>query len=388
MALEREGDVVLEVARSPAEAPSPRPSPNGRGSCVVLAAGGTGGHFFPAEALAGELIGRGHRVVLMTDGRSGGERSAVFAGSETHVLAGAGIVGRGPVRAARAAVALAAGTVQARRVLARLDAAVVVGFGGYPSVPPVLAARLLRRRPVVVLHEGNAVLGGANRALARFADHLALSFARTLRVPRMASTVTGIPIRPGFAAEGYHPPEPGAPIRLLVTGGSLGARVLGLAVPAAVAMLPPGLRARLLVTQQCRAEDIEAVRAAYGACGVAAELATFLDGMPARLAAAHFVIGRAGASTVAELALVGRPALLVPLPSPDGHQRLNAAAIDAGLLDQAELSAAKLADVLSHRLDCPDMLAAGAHAIAEHGIADATRRLADLVESVSEGFHA
>ncbi|MGI4954321.1 MAG: UDP-N-acetylglucosamine--N-acetylmuramyl-(pentapeptide) pyrophosphoryl-undecaprenol N-acetylglucosamine transferase, partial [Janthinobacterium lividum] len=263
---------------------------------------------------------------------------------------------------------------------------VVVGFGGYPSVPPVVAARLLRQRPRVILHEGNAVLGQANRGLARFADHIALSMARTEAVPAgTATTLTGIPLRAEIAAlhgADYHAPDPCGPVRLLVTGGSLGARVLSSAVPAAIAMLPAALRARLLVTQQCRAEDLEGVRAAYAGMGVRAELAPFLDDMARRLAESHFVIARAGASTVAELAVAGRPALLIPLPSSDSHQRHNAVAADAGMLDQAELagSALPLADVLAHRLDCPDMLTAGAHAIAQHGIPDAARRLADLVE--------
>lgn len=377
---------------APITLPKTQQTPGTHAGCgpIVLAAGGTGGHFFPAEALARELSSRGHHVVLMTDARSGGERSPVFAAA--HVLQGAGLVGRGPVRAARGALALAAGTLEARRILAGLAPAVIVAFGGYPSVPPVLAAsllnvNLLRRRPAVILHEGNAMLGGANRALARFADHLALGFTRTGRLPPgKPTTVTGLPIRPGFARSPYHPPEPGAPIRLLVTGGSLGARILGRAVPAAIAMLPGSLRARLAITQQCRAEDMDHVRAAYAAAGVTAELATFLEDMPRRVAEAHFMIGRAGASTVAELAAVGRPALLIPLPSPDSHQRHNAEAVDATYLDQAELQhdPAKLADLLSHRLDCPDMLAVAAHAIAAHGIGDAARRLADLVEQVTQ----
>lgn len=366
----------------------PYPQHSRTGGPIVLAAGGTGGHFFPAEALGAALIARGHEVVLMTDRRSAGEQSAVFMQSERHVLAGAGLVGRGPVRAAKAAVALAAGTVQARRIMARLAPSVVVGFGGYPSVPPVLAARSLRHRPKIVLHEGNAILGGANRALSRVADHLALSFTATLRTPRTEATVTGIPVRPGFAPTPYHPPEPGAPIRLLVIGGSLGARVLSQAVPAAIALLPPGLRALLRMTQQCRAEDIAGVQAAYAGAGVQAELATFLDAMPSRLADAHLVLGRAGASTVAELAVVGRPAVLIPLPSPDCHQRHNAAAVDATVVEQGDLTPASLADLLSHRLLSPDLLAAGAHAIAEHGITDATARLADLVERLSKGHHA
>lgn len=363
---------------------------------IVIAAGGTGGHFFPAEALAAELVARGHRIALMTDARSGGQDSAVFAGRDAFVLKGAGLAGRGLRRAAGAAFALAAGAAQARAILARLDASAVVGFGGYPSVPPVLACRLLRHRPKVILHEQNAVLGRANRALARFADHLALGMPGTTRLPRRGrGTVTGNPVRPAIAAlagQPYHPPEPDGPIQLLITGGSQGARVFSDALPAAVALLPAPLRARLRLTQQCRPEDLERTRIAYAALGVGAELSAFFPDMAERLARAHFVVARAGASTVAELAAAGRPALLVPLPhSIDAHQTYNATAVDAGLLEQAEFEGRPLAlaEALAQRIACPDMLAAQAHAMAAHGVPDAARRLADLVEqTVAQGIRA
>jgi len=370
--------------------PSPHPSPNGKGNGrhIIIAAGGTGGHFFPAEALGAALRERGHRVALMTDARSGGERSPVFAGPDAHVLKGAGIVGRGPTRAARAAVALAAGTLQARTILRALQPTVVVGFGGYPSVPPVLAARLMRHRPRILLHEGNAILGQANRSLAIFADHLALGMPDTRRLPSgKPTTVTGNPLRPGIATlagREYHEPEPEAPIRLLVTGGSQGARVLSTSLPPALARLPQALRARLVVTQQCRAEDLDHVRAAYAASGIAAELSPFFSDMPARLAAAHMFIGRAGASTVAELTAIGLPAILVPLPSVDSHQRHNAEAVGACVIEQPEFEhdPARVAQALTDRLH-PDALSARAHAMAAHGIADATTRLADLVEDLA-----
>ncbi len=355
---------------------------------IVVAAGGTGGHLFPAEALAAELVARGHRVVLMTDGRSGGLHG--FAAGDAFVLRGAGIAGRGVLRAGQAALALAAGTVQARGILGRLDAAAVVGFGGYPSVAPVLAARSLRRRPAVVLHEQNAVLGRANRQLARFADRLALGVAGTRRLPRgvphgVPTMHTGNPVRPAvlaLAGQGYAAPAPDAPLRLLVTGGSLGARVFSDAVPAAIALLPPALRGRLRITQQCRAEDLERVRAAYGAAGVPAELAAFFPDLPARLAAAHFVVARAGAGTVAELCAIGRPALLVPLPGAiDDHQAFNAAASGADVLDQAVAAdPAALAGALARALLDPGHLAAAAARVAARAIPDAAARLADLVE--------
>jgi len=201
---------------------------------IVIAAGGTGGHFFPAEALAATLIARGHRVVLMTDARSGALKSAVFSGGETHVLPGAGIAGRGVGRAVRAMAALARGTLRARQLLSGLDAGAIVGFGGYPSVPPVLGAHLLRRRPPIMLHEQNAVLGRANRFLARHADRLALGFADTARIPAGVPTcITGNPVRPAIqavAASPYSAPVAGD-IHLLVLGGSLGARVFSDVVP-------------------------------------------------------------------------------------------------------------------------------------------------------------
>ncbi|MDR3532550.1 MAG: UDP-N-acetylglucosamine--N-acetylmuramyl-(pentapeptide) pyrophosphoryl-undecaprenol N-acetylglucosamine transferase, partial [Rhodopila sp.] len=300
---------------------------------IVIAAGGTGGHFFPAEALASELVARGHRIVLMTDARSGGLSSPVFAGREQYVLHGAGIAGRGLWRGARAIGSLAAGVVQARGILARIGAGCVVGFGGYPCVAPVLAARLVRQRPAVILHEQNAVLGRANRFLAARADVLALGFETTERVPaKVRTSVTGNPVRPAITAlahTGYVAAVDR--IRLLVLGGSLGARVFSDVVPAALRSLPDTLQSRLSVVQQTRPEDLERVKAAYAEYGIAAELSPFFADVAARLVAAHLVIARAGASTVAELAVAGRPAILVPLPHAiDQDQFAN-----AGVLERA-----------------------------------------------------
>ncbi len=353
---------------------------------IVIAAGGTGGHFFPAEALAAELLARGHRVALMTDARSASLGSAVFAGCERFVLAGAGLSGRG-ARAVIAAAGLARGVLQARNALRRLDAAVVVGFGGYPCVAPVIAAHSLgRRRPAVVLHEQNAVLGRANRLLAPRADVLALSFERTQSVPSgVATVVVGNPVRPGFSSLAYDGPT--ATVRLLVLGGSLGARVFSDVVPAALALLDDAARGRLRVVQQCRAEDVSRVRDAYAAMPAAAELATFFDDMPARLAAAHLVISRAGASTIAELALVGRPSILVPLPHAiDDHQSANASVLgDAGaacIVPQAEFTPERLAGLLTDVLEEPAHLAEAAHAAGAVAHLHAAETLADTVEAL------
>jgi UDP-N-acetylglucosamine--N-acetylmuramyl-(pentapeptide) pyrophosphoryl-undecaprenol N-acetylglucosamine transferase len=354
---------------------------------IVLAAGGTGGHLFPAEALARELTRRGRRVAVMTDRRSAARAREAFEGLELFVLHGAGLAGRGAARAAMGVAAISAGIVQARGLLGRLGAAAVVGFGGYPAVAPLLAARLRRTRPALVLHEQNAVLGRANRSLARLADTLALSFEATAGVPDSVETVvTGNPVRPAIqalAGRPYLPPTEGE-IRLLVFGGSLGARALSDLLPPAIAELPLWLLARLRVAQQCRAEDLDRVRAAYAALGVEAELATFFPDVAERLADAHLVISRAGASTVAELACAGRPAVLVPLPGAiDDHQRWNARALDAEIADQAEISATALGTRLGLLLTRPDQLAALAAAVARHARPHAAARLADLVEAQS-----
>jgi UDP-N-acetylglucosamine--N-acetylmuramyl-(pentapeptide) pyrophosphoryl-undecaprenol N-acetylglucosamine transferase len=353
----------------------------------VIAAGGTGGHFFPAEALAAELVRRGRRIALMTDARAAKNSSTAFAGRERFVLSGAGIAGRGAWRGAMAMGALAAGTFQARKILARIDAAAIVGFGGYPSVAPVLATRLLRRRPTVLLHEQNAVLGRANRLIATFADTLALSHAGTTLVPAGVRTLlTGNPVRPPIAAlagGGYA--APAVEIRLLVLGGSLGARVFSEIVPPALALLPEALRIRLQVTQQCRAEDLDGVRAAYATSGIAADLAPFFADVATLLQNAHLVIARAGASTVAELGVAGRPAVLVPLPGAiDDHQTANARSLaDAGgawMLPQSGFTPDALAGQLEKMLATPDILRDAAAKAAGRGHVEAAERLADLID--------
>lgn len=366
---------------------------------IVIAAGGTGGHFYPAEALASALIGRGHWVVLMTDARAVVPRGSVFDARNQYVLPGAGIAGRGAARAGKAVFAIAAGVARARSILARIRPAVVVAFGGYPAVAPVVASRLVRLRPPVILHEQNAVLGRANRFLSRHARVLALSFADTSRVPaKVRRVVIGNPVRPAVAAlgaAGYEPPPGpkhdgsivGGSIRLLVLGGSLGARVFSEIVPAAIARLPDAIRVRLMVAQQCRAEDLDRVRAAYVANGISADLATFFPDVADRIQVAHLVIARAGASTVAELAIAGRPSILVPLPGAiDDHQSANARALaDAGgawVIPQPRFTVDALAERLGALLADSAALVQGAlraRTVARAAAADA---LADLVEQV------
>ncbi len=347
---------------------------------IVIAAGGTGGHFFPAEALAAELVDRGHRVALMTDARAAAKLPESFQGREVYVLRGAGIAGRG-WRGVVAVARLAAGAVQARSILGRIEAAAIVGFGGYPTVAPVLATRLMRNPPPVVLHEQNAVLGRANRMLCGRAAVLALSVAETTRVPpHVATSVTGNPVRPGFTQA--IPVASGHTLTVLVLGGSLGARVLSDAVPAALAALPPELRSRLHVVQQCRAEDIGRVGQSYAGSGISSELSTFFTDIPTRMAQATLVIARAGASTVAELAVAGRPAVLIPLPGAiDDHQSANAQALAragaAWVIAQPGM--ATLGSRLATLLADPDALARAGTAARSIARPDAATRLADLV---------
>ncbi len=352
---------------------------------VVIAAGGTGGHFFPAEALAAALTARGRRVVLMTDARSSAAMSPVFAAGEIHVLPGAGIAGRGPGRALAGALAIGRGILAARRLLAPMPPAAVIGFGGYPSVAPLLAARSLRHRPVLILHDQNAVLGKANRLLARFADEIALSFPDTAGLPsNRRKTLTGNPVRPAISLRANSPyREPEQKINLLVLGGSLGATAFGTLLPAALAALPDALRHRIVLTMQCPASVIEPARAALAAAGIAATLAPFFHDVADLLVDANLVIARAGGSTVAELAVIGRPAILIPLTIND-DQRANANALAAAggavRVEQSE-GAAALAAAIATLLTDPARLAAMASAAARMGILDAAGNLADLTEA-------
>jgi UDP-N-acetylglucosamine--N-acetylmuramyl-(pentapeptide) pyrophosphoryl-undecaprenol N-acetylglucosamine transferase len=351
----------------------------------VLAAGGTGGHVFPAEALAGELLGRGSRVHLLSDGRADAFAGRV-SGIEVHRVR-AGRIGGGPSEAVKALAELAFGIIQARRLLRRLAPARVIGFGGYPSVPTMLAAASLGLPTIV--HEQNAVLGRANRLLAPRVRWIAMGFPATagLRPPDRARAVhIGNPVRPAILAAGagrYGAPEPGRPIELLILGGSQGAHVLSEVVPPALAVLPTRLREVLRISQQVRSEDFAAVASAYRRNGITAELNVFFDDVPARLARAHLAICRAGASTVAELAATGRPAVLIPYPyATDDHQTANARAFAAAgggwVMPQSSVTPDLLASQLERLLADRAVLSAAAQRAGSFGRRDATERLAGL----------
>ncbi len=355
---------------------------------VVLAAGGTGGHVFPAQALAEELLRRGHALALVTD-RRGIEYGDALGRIETLRISAAGL-GGGIMGKLRGLMALGAGFLQARRILSRIRPGAVVGFGGYPTLPTMIAA--WRAGLPTLIHEQNAVLGRANALLAPRVSRIATSFASVAGIrPRDRARLvqTGNPVRGAIAAlraRAYAAPE-GGEFTILVLGGSQGARVLSDVVPAALARLPDALRARVRVVQQCRAEDIERVRLAYWGHAIDAELATFFDDVPERLGAAHVVICRAGASTVAELVETGRPALLVPYRfATDDHQRANAAALaDAGagwMMVEDDFTPAALARRLQELIEQPDRLVGAAAGAAALRRGRAAALLADEVEKL------
>jgi UDP-N-acetylglucosamine--N-acetylmuramyl-(pentapeptide) pyrophosphoryl-undecaprenol N-acetylglucosamine transferase len=354
---------------------------------VLLSAGGTGGHLFPAESLANALKRLGLRVALATDHRAGALAGS-FPADEIVQVAAATPSGRSAPQTAKAALVLAFGFVQASRALRRLRPAAVVGFGGYPTVPPVAAATFLRIPTVI--HEQNGVMGRANRFLAKRVSAIATGFPEVKGVPAgtPARIVhTGNPVRPAVLAAAQMPYPAalkGGKLRLLVFGGSQGARVMSDIVPAAIERLPKDILAQLVVTQQAREEDVLRVRTAYSRSIGQAEVQPFFKDLPKRIAEAHLVISRSGASTVAELAVIGRPSILVPLPGAlDQDQAANAQSLaDIGaavVIPQAEFTPERLAGEIRARLEEPGRLTEAAAAAKSAGLTDAAERLAALV---------
>jgi UDP-N-acetylglucosamine--N-acetylmuramyl-(pentapeptide) pyrophosphoryl-undecaprenol N-acetylglucosamine transferase len=356
---------------------------------VLVTAGGTGGHLFPAEALAAALIERGVPVHLATDRRAA-RYGGAFVDETVHVIASATVRARNPIALAQTGTTLAIGIAQAWALIGRLSPAAVIGFGGYPTLPPVLAAAW--RRVPTLIHEANAVIGRANRMLAPRVSAIATCFPDMFRDrPRLAAkaTLTGNPVRPAVVAIAATPYPPLTDrLHLVVFGGSQGARVMADVVPAAIAALDPALRARLSIVQQAREEDLARVRDTYRSLSVAAETAPFFADLPARIAASHLVVARSGASTVAELAAIGRPSILVPLPHAlDQDQFANAgvlAGVNAAIrLPQAEFTPRRLATEITALAGAPKRLAAMAAAAKFLGRLDAADRLADLVLKVA-----
>jgi UDP-N-acetylglucosamine--N-acetylmuramyl-(pentapeptide) pyrophosphoryl-undecaprenol N-acetylglucosamine transferase len=367
------------------------PDPMSNSPLILLAAGGTGGHLFPAEALGVELIRRGHRVRLVTDARAL-RYTGLFTRETIDVVPSETVRGRTPWSLARTGALLTAGTLVALNLMRRTKPAAVIGFGGYPTVPPLLAARVFGVPTLV--HEANAVLGRANRFLSSRVSAIATSLPGVLdRDPALAgkTTTVGTPMRPAIlaaAAVKFAVPEPSGPLRLLVVGGSQGARVMADIVPGAIERLEPSLWNRLVLTQQVREEDMARVRAIYDRLKINAELAPFFVDLPARLASSHLVVSRSGAGTVAELGAIGRPSILVPLPgSIDQDQFANAgvlAAVNGAVrIAQADFTPDRLAAEISQLAAEPGRLTAMATSARGVGRLDAAERLADLVAKVA-----
>ncbi|MFH1341373.1 MAG: undecaprenyldiphospho-muramoylpentapeptide beta-N-acetylglucosaminyltransferase [Pseudomonadota bacterium] len=358
---------------------------------ILLAAGGTGGHLFPAEALAVELIRRGFRVRLATDARAL-RYSGLFTRDTIDVVPSETVRGRTPWSLARTGMLLAAGTAVSLNLMRRLKPRAVVGFGGYPTLPPLLAAKIFGVPGII--HEANAVLGRANRFLSTRVSAIATSLPGVLdRDPDLAgkTTTVGTPMRPAILAAAtvkFASPDATGPLRLLVVGGSQGARVMADIVPPAIERLEPALWSRLILTQQVREEDMARVRAVYDRLKIHAELAPFFTDLPARLASNHLVVSRSGAGTVAELAAIGRPSILVPLPgSIDQDQFANAGVLaQAGgaiRIAQPDFTPDRLAAEISGLAAEPERLTAMATSARTMGRLDAADRLADLVVKVA-----
>ncbi|MDG3575888.1 undecaprenyldiphospho-muramoylpentapeptide beta-N-acetylglucosaminyltransferase [Rhizobium sp. YJ-22] len=358
---------------------------------VLLAAGGTGGHVFPAEALAHELKARGYAVHLVTDSRA--ERFAgKFPADEIHVVPSATIGSKNPIAVARSLWTLWTGMRAARRLISRIKPRIVVGFGGYPTLPPLLAATGLGVPSM--LHEQNAVMGRANKALAKRVKAIAGGFLPEGEGPFADKIVTtGNPVRPAVlkAAEtAYAPSGPGEPFRLVVFGGSQGAQYFSAAIPNAVSLLEDEDRSRLVLTQQARPEDKDKVTSCFAKLGAPADISPFFTDMAQRIAAAHLVICRSGASTVSEISVIGRPSVLVPYPyALDHDQAANAASLaahgGAKVIPQAELTPERLASIIKHCMHDPDKLSRMAAAAKKAGRPQATQVLADMVEAVAAG---
>jgi UDP-N-acetylglucosamine--N-acetylmuramyl-(pentapeptide) pyrophosphoryl-undecaprenol N-acetylglucosamine transferase len=358
---------------------------------IVIAAGGTGGHLFPAQSLAEELNRRGRKLILVTDERGQGFADR-FPNVQMRVIATATFADRGVLGGLGAGAKIVSGILDSWVWLGRIKPAVIVGFGGYPSLPAMIAGVVRGRKTLI--HESNALLGRVNRALSGRVTLIASAFPELARLPahlKIKVRVTGNPVRDEIRAARqapYAPPTAEGPLRLLVFGGSQGAKVFGDVTPGALALLPEPLRRRLALVQQAREEDIAAVREAYERAGIKAELKAFFTDMAERLGAAHLVIARAGASSVTELSVVGRPSILVPLPSAtDDHQTYNARGLagagGAVLLPQSELTPQRLADEVARLLGDPAALGRMAAAARATGRPDAQTELAELVEDMA-----
>jgi UDP-N-acetylglucosamine--N-acetylmuramyl-(pentapeptide) pyrophosphoryl-undecaprenol N-acetylglucosamine transferase len=350
---------------------------------VVIAAGGTGGHVFPGIATAEALNALGHSTILATD-----SRGKAYQGNVRRELIAASSLRGGAWLKVKGLLSIIRGILQASLLLHREKIDLVIGFGGFPSLPTLIAAKLMGCP--IVLHEQNAVLGKANRIVAKFAQSIAVAFENVRYADSNKTVLIGNPIRAEIADsknQTYNAPSANGPIRVLIFGGSQGARVFGDLIPTTMQLLPYEFRKRIKVVQQCRPEDIARVRAAYVNAEIEAEIAEFFHDMPERLEATHIVISRSGASTVAELTASGRPSLLIPYAAAtDDHQTANAEALTsrgaAWCISENEASAEQLAEKLSKLFKHPGKLSNAANAAKAAARTDAAVALANFVETI------
>ena len=367
--------------------PAPQHSP-ATAPLLLIAAGGTGGHMFPAQALAEAMVARGWRVTLSTDARGARYAGGFPAQVRVEEVASATFARGGALAKLAVPFRLAGGVLTALWRNGRERPAVVVGFGGYPSIPALVSAFLLRIPRA--LHEQNGVMGRVNRLFARRVQAVACGTWPTDLPAGVAGVHTGNPVRGAVrerAGAAYIPPGD-YPMSVLVIGGSQGARILSDVVPAAFALLPEGLRAHLRVAHQARPEEGPRVAEAYALAGIAAEVEPFFADVPRRLSECQLVISRSGASSVADISVVGRPAILIPYAAATGdHQTANArglvAAGGAILVPESAASPAAMAAQIALVLDNPDGAVQMAAAAARLGLADATERLVALVEQLA-----
>lgn len=355
---------------------------------LIIAAGGTGGHMFPAQALAEEMLTRGWRVKLSTDGRgaryAGGFPDAV----PVEQVRSATFARGGALARLGVPLLIAGGVASAMRAMRRDPPAVVVGFGGYPSIPALTAAWLMRLPRMI--HEQNGVLGRVNRLFAPRVDAVACGTNPTDLPEGVTGHFTGNPVRGAVldkAGAPYIPPGP-YPLSLLVIGGSQGARILSDVIPAAVSTLPPDLRDRLRVSHQARGEDETRVKRFYADHDITADVQPFFTDLPARMAEAQLVISRSGASSVADISVIGRPSILIPYAAATGdHQTANARGLVAGdaaiLIPESQATPEALTGQIAAVLQHPEAAIKMAHGALDQGRPDATHRLAALVETLT-----
>lgn len=364
---------------------------------IIIAAGGTGGHFFPAEALSHCLKERGYHLVLMTDNRNHHKENSLFSERDQYVLPGSGVAGKGLFKKIKGMFSLLLGSLKARRLIKKLKPAAIIGFGGYPSIPPLFGARLIsqKQRPFLILHEGNAILGKANNFIAPYAKIIATSYEDVQKIPHNIPTErVGMPVRPAIEAladEAYNPPEISvkaeSPLYLLIWGGSLGASIFSDIVPEALINLPLSLRKRLHVTQQVQQHAMAKIHAIYAEAGIKATLSTFIHNVPEHLKKAHLVIGRAGGSSIAELTLSGRPSVLVPLPiAASDEQGWNAKSLEkkgaAWMIRQKDFTSDMLTQKLITLFTTKNMLAHAAQASKNCQQRQAAHKFADVIEKI------